>query len=131
MKNSEEASMWRQTILPSLSLFTSVGTLLCCALPALLVTIGMGSALAGIISAAPWVTALSTYKTQLFVVAGILILLAIFLHWKAKNAPCPADPRKAKACGQLRTFSTIILGVAATMYLVGIFFAFIAVHVFY
>ena len=51
---NNDVSLWRQTILPSLSLFTSVGTLLCCALPALLVTLGMGAALAGFVQRHRW-----------------------------------------------------------------------------
>ena len=131
MENNEQVLGWRQTILPSLSLFTSIGTLLCCALPALLVTLGMGSVLAGLISTAPWVTAISIYKTQLFTVSGMLIVLAIFAHWRARNAPCPADPLKAKACAQVRKISAIVLVVATTLYLIGVFFAFIAVHIFF
>ena len=65
-------NFYKQTLLPMLSLFTSIGTLLCCALPALLVTLGMGAALAGFISVAPWITAISKYKVVVFVVAGIL-----------------------------------------------------------
>ena len=131
MENKERVLGWRQTILPSLSLFTSVGTLLCCALPALLVTLGMGSVLAGFISSAPWITALSTYKPHVFIVSGILILLAILTQWRTRHAPCPADPRQAKACAMLRKISTVILGVATLFYLIGLFFAFFAARLFY
>lgn len=125
------SSWWRQTILPSLSLFTSIGTLLCCALPALLVTLGMGAALAGLVGAAPWITAISAYKGSVFTVAGVLIVLAAFMQWRARTAPCPIDVEKGKACARLRKISWIILGVAAFFYMVGLFFAFIAVHLFY
>ena len=40
---------WRQSFLSILSLFTSFGTLVCCALPALLVTLGMGASLISIL----------------------------------------------------------------------------------
>ena len=131
MQNRGEASLWRQTILPSLSLFTSLGTLLCCALPALLVTLGMGAALAGLVGTVPWITAISDYKSIIFVVAGLLILLAATLQWRARHAPCPADPVKAKVCSRLRKLSWLILGMAIFLYVVGFFFAFIAVHIFY
>lgn len=124
-------SLWRQTILPSLSLFTSVGTLLCCALPALLVTLGMGAVLAGLVGSMPWITVISDYKKSVFAVAGLLIVLAAALQWRARGAPCPADPVKANTCRKLRKVSWIILGVSATLYVVGFFFAFIAIHVFY
>ncbi|MEM7054679.1 MAG: hypothetical protein AAF446_09045 [Pseudomonadota bacterium] len=131
MTNHHEVSLWRQTILPSLSLFTSVGTLICCALPALLVTIGMGASLAGLIGAAPWITVISEYKGVVFVVAAGLLLLAVWMHWRSRHAPCPADPAKAIACKRLRRFSSIILGSAVAVYVVGFFFAFVAVRIFY
>lgn len=130
MLNSDP-SLWRQTILPSLSLFTSLGTLLCCALPALLVTLGLGAALAGFVGAVPWITTVSDYKGIVFTVAGVLLAIAAFMQWRARNAPCPADPAKAKACSRLRKVSWGILSFSILIYLIGFFFAFIAVHVFY
>ena len=127
----DEPSLWRQTIVPSLSLFTSLGTLVCCALPALLVTLGMGATLAGLISAAPWITAISEYKTAVFAAAGVLLALAAILQWQARNQPCPADPEKAKACARLRRVSWLILGVSVLVYLVGLFFAFFAADIFF
>lgn len=134
MQNSSpeyEKSLWRQFILPSLSLFTSLGTLLCCALPALLVTIGMGAALAGFIGAAPWITMLSDYKSFIFTVAGVLLTLAALMQWRARNAPCPADPAKARACKQLRLISWGILAFSALIYVTGFFFAFLAADIFF
>lgn len=128
---TNEPSLWRQTVLPSLSLFTSVGTLICCALPALLVTLGMGAALAGLVGAAPWITVVSEYKVTVFTISGVLIALAALMTWRARYAPCPADPVKAKACGRLRKISWGILGIAGITYLVGFFFAFVAVHIFF
>ena len=125
-----EPSLWRQTVLPSLSLFTSLGTLLCCALPALLVTLGMGATLVGIVDTVPWITAISEQKAIVFGVAGVLISLAAFMQWRARNAPCPADHTQAKACSRLRRASWIILGSAAVVYVTGFFFAFIAIHIF-
>ena len=122
---------WKQTILPSLSLFTSIGTLLCCALPALLVTIGMGAALSGFISNMPWITAISDYKVSLFIGAGLLLALSFFMQWRARHAPCPADPLKAKACKRLRTVSWWILSLAIIIYAIGFFFAFLAFKIFY
>jgi hypothetical protein len=130
MKNSER-SLWYQAILPALSLFTSVGTLLCCALPALLVTLGMGAALAGVIGFAPWITVISGYKELVFTVSGVFIILAGIMQWRSRYAPCPADSVKAQACSRLRKLSWAILAIAIVLYVVGFFFAFIAVHIFY
>lgn len=121
----------KQIWLPTLSLFTSAGTLLCCALPALLVTLGAGAALAGLVSAAPWLVALSKHKVALFGVAGVLLLVAGVLRYRARNAPCPIDPQIAQACMRLRRMNAWIYGGAVVLYAIGFFFAFIAVRVFY
>lgn len=118
--------LYRQNFLSGLSLFTSVGTLLCCALPALLVTLGLGAVMAGLISTVPWITALSEHKIILFTVAGLLLLGAAFMQWQARNAPCPADPAKAKACARLRKTSIVILALSFVIYAIGFFFAFLA-----
>ena len=73
-----DSSIWIQTIFPSLSLFTSLGTLICCALPALMVTLGMGATLAGIITTIPSITLISNYKEYVFIVSGILIFFWFF-----------------------------------------------------
>lgn len=124
-------NLYKQTIAPTLSLFTSVGTLLCCALPSLLVTLGMGAALAGFVSAVPWITAISDYKAYVFVGAGVMLALSTYLQWRGRHAPCPADPAKAKACSRLRKISWGILGFSILIYLIGFFFAFLAADIFY
>lgn len=131
MPNNAEPSLWRHTIMPMLSLFTSMGTLICCALPALLVTLGMGAALAGFVGAVPWITALSEYKAWVFAGAGIMLTLSAFMQWRGRHAPCPADPVKAKACMRLRQLSWAILIFSIIVYLVGFFFAFLAADIFY
>ncbi len=120
------SNLYKQNLLPMLSLFTSLGTLLCCALPALLVTLGMGAVMAGLISTAPWITALSAYKPVVFAVSGIMIALAGFMQWRSRNAPCPIDPIKARACGTLRKLSIGILIFSTIIYMIGFFFAFLA-----
>ena len=52
-KNNELNTLSNIKNLSFLSLFTSTGTILCCALPALLVTIGAGAALSSLISTFP------------------------------------------------------------------------------
>lgn len=120
---------YRQTLLPLLGLFTSLGTILCCALPALLVSLGMGAVMAGLVSTAPWITALSAYKGILFAVSGSVLLLSAAVQWRARFAPCPIDPAQARLCGKLRKINIVILSIAAILYLVGFFFAFLAKYV--
>ncbi len=121
----------KENLLPTLSLFTSVGTLLCCALPALLVTIGAGAALVGLIGFAPWLVTLSKYKIITFGVAGFLLIIAGIARFKSRNLACPIDKKQAVACKNLRRFSGIIYYSSVLIYLIGFFFAFIAVRIFY
>lgn len=119
--------MWLST----LSLFTSAGTLVCCALPALFVTLGAGAALAGLVSTAPWLVALSKYKVWTFGISGLMILFAGIMRLRARNAPCPIDPCQAAACGRLRRISGWVYWTSVLVWATGFFFAFVAVYIFY
>lgn len=119
----------KNTLAPTLSLFASAGTLVCCALPALLVSLGMGATLAGLVSNVPALVWLSKYKLIVFSVSGFMILLAGAMMWKARNLPCPVDPKQAEACSRLRAISWWIWGISLVSFLTGFFFAFIAPYV--
>lgn len=113
------------------ALFGSTATLICCALPALFVALGMGAVVAGLVSAVPQVTWLSENKPFVFGGSGALIALATFLQWRARNAPCPTDPVAARACQRLRAASVVILFIAAVSWCIGAFFAFLAAPLFF
>jgi hypothetical protein len=115
----------KNLIIPSLSLFTSFGTLLCCALPSLFVAIGAGAVLAGLVSSMPFLIVLSKYKVLLFIISGLLLFISGFLIWYNRNAPCPTDPLQAKACNRLRKLSIFIYCFSAIIYSIGFFFAFL------
>jgi len=116
----------REMVAPTLSLFTSAGTLVCCALPALFVSLGAGAALAGLTSDFPQLIWMSEYKGLVFGLAGAMLLIAGYLQWNARYLPCPADPRQAAACMRLRRVSLGIYIFAVTVFLIGAFFAFVA-----
>ena len=109
-----------------LSLLTSSGTLVCCALPALLVTLGAGAALSSLVSAVPQLVWLSEHKEGLFATATAMLALAGFMQWRARTLPCPADPALAATCMRTRTMSLRIYAVSLAIFLIGGFFAFIA-----
>ena len=118
----------KQLFSPSLSLFTSFSTLICCALPALLISIGMGASLASFVSAFPWIIFISKYKIQTFILAAVLLVFSVYLFWQGRNAPCPSDPIQAKICSKLRFINLIMLFISLVTYLVGFFFAFIVIN---
>ena len=114
-----------------LSLFTSTGTLICCALPALLVSIGAGAVMAGIIETVPQITWLGKNKAWVFLFAGLMIALSGYMQWRSRNAPCPTDPVKAITCTKTRRISWIVWWISIVAFLVGGFFAFFAQYLFF
>ena len=125
------SNIFKQFISPTLSLFTSVSTLICCALPTLLVALGMGASMVSLMSLFPWLIMISKYKVQTFLIAGLFLLVSFYLFWQGRKEPCPADLIQAKICFKLRYTNLIILIISSTIYLIGFFFAFIAVYFFY
>lgn len=118
---------WMKThVIPSLTLFTSMSTLVCCALPALLVTLGAGATLAGLVSTVPQLTWFSEHKLSLFLFSGVMLTVAGVLQYRARFEPCPVDPALARACTRNRRVSLAIYAVSVTLFLVGAFFAFLA-----
>ncbi len=117
---------YRETLTPILSLFLSSGTLLCCALPALFITLGMGAALGGLVNFIPQLVWLSAHKALVFGSAAAMLVVAGFMQWQARNLPCPADPVQAKACKRMRRFGAFTYGFSVLVYLTGAFFAFVA-----
>jgi hypothetical protein len=113
-------------ILHSLALFGSASTLICCALPALFVALGAGAVLAGVVSTVPQLVWLSEHKVGLFIFAGIMLGLSGTARYLTRNAPCPADPAKAKACARTRRVSFVVFCASVSLYAIGFFFAFLA-----
>jgi hypothetical protein len=60
-----------------ITLLTSTGTLICCALPALLVAIGAGAALAFAASAVPQLVWISEHKELVFGLASAMLIAAM------------------------------------------------------
>src|SRR5215813_13019058 len=89
----------RPALFNYLSLFTSLSTLLCCALPSLLVLLGLGATVASTLSFLPFLVTLSHYKRWVFALSGVLIALSFVQTYavspRMKNA-CPPDD--ASAC---------------------------------
>ena len=116
-------------LLSYLSLFTSFGTLLCCALPSLLVLFGLGATVASFLTAVPWLVTLSRHKDVVFVVSGALIggnllyVYAIAPKLREHVAACPPD--SPDACAGARRFSRIVLWISSAIYGTGVISAYV------
>lgn len=103
-----------------IALFTSTGTLLCCALPAALAALAGGAAISTYVSAFPWVIPLSRHKGWIFLVAGLLIALNGVLTLRPQGKLACAITG-GKGCEVAGTFSKTVFWIAACVYLVGAF----------
>ena len=107
------------------ALLASSGTLVCCALPALLVAVGAGAVLSGLVSAVPGIVWISEYKETVFIFAGLMLIVSGVLQWQNRHAPCPVDPLLRNACLRTRKTSARIYLFSLSLYLVGGWFAFV------
>jgi hypothetical protein len=107
------------------TLLASGATLLCCVLPAVLVSIGAGATLVALVSALPQLVWLSEHKGYVFLVAGILLLVSGAMIRAARRLPCPVDPAQARSCTRVRRTSAGIHGIALLAYGVGATFAYL------
>lgn len=81
--------------------------------------------MAGLTAAVPGIMWLSANKGPLFITSGALLSASAVMQWRARNAPCPADPEQAAACNALRVLSRRILIGSSAVYATGVFFAYI------
>jgi len=127
MHQDHEFSTLKKTKAASvISLFTSSGTLICCALPATLVGLGAGAAMSTLISNVPQLVWFSEHKLGVFLFAGIMLLISGLMQWQARGLPCPADPNLSATCISTRKTSFRVYIFALVIFVIGGFFAFIA-----
>ena len=106
------------------SLFASTGTLVCCALPALFVSLGAGAALAGLVASVPGLVVLSEHKEFVFGFCAFMLAISGYLQWSNRSAPCPIDPAQRDACLKARQLSAWVYAVSVAIFATGAFFAF-------
>jgi len=115
----------RETAAPMVALLTSLSTLICCTLPAIMITLGMGAALSSLTSNVPQLIWLSERKPFVFGSSFVLLSLAWLVRYLTRNMSCPADPVLAKSCTRLRRLGGWVLYAGFTVWAIGAFSAFI------
>jgi hypothetical protein len=106
------------------TLVASSATLVCCVLPAVLVSLGAGAVVVGLVSAVPQLIWLSEHKPLVFGAAGLLLVVSGVMLWHARTLPCPVDPILARSCTRLRRLSHALYGLSAALFVVGAIMAF-------
>ena len=106
------------------TLFASSGTLICCALPILLVAFGLGATVAAVTESAPFLVTLARYKAWLFVVSGCMLAASGYLLYRPGRV-CPSDPQLASVCAGAQRWNKRVLWIAAGTWAIGFFTAYL------
>lgn len=108
-----------------LALFATTGTLVCCAIPIMLVTLGMGATVATLTRNFPLLITLSQYKTTVFIASGLLLgLSGWLLYWPGRA--CPTEPSLAEMCNRAQLWNRRLLWSSTIVWGVGFFAAYLA-----
>ena len=113
-------------IVSFLALFSSLSTLFCCALPALLVMLGLGASLASFLGSYPQLIWFSEHKGTVFLFAGFMLFATALMRRYSASQSCPTDEALRNTCGKTRSVSSWIFYSSVTLYFIGGFFAFVA-----
>tara|TARA_B100000902_G_scaffold164598_1_gene159635 strand:+ start:946 stop:1323 length:378 start_codon:yes stop_codon:yes gene_type:complete len=108
-----------------LSLLASSSTLICCALPALFVSLGAGATLASIVNVFPELIIISKYKIYISAFALLFLIVAGILIKNASVQPCPTDPNLRDICIKTRKKSKIIYIISVFIFAFASIFTYI------
>jgi len=89
------------------------------------VLLGFGAVVASVLSAAPWLVALSRHKDWVFAAAAMALVGNAYLTYHVLPrcaGACPADARDA--CERARRWSRGTLAASAAVYAIGFFVAY-------
>jgi len=75
------------TLIDTITFWASTSTLICCVLPAIVVSIAGGATMISIISIFPFIVTLSQYKDLLFIISGMMIGLS-YLGIRKRKIEC-------------------------------------------
>lgn len=83
--SNTQSQTTKQGVVSFLALFTSTGTLLCCALPATITALAGGAALVSFTTNFPWLIEIAAQKGWIFLVSGLMIALSGTLIFRPKG----------------------------------------------
>lgn len=121
--HSAAGRTWTQKLSSYLALFTSTGTLLCCALPSALAAVAGGAAVTSLVSTVPWLVPLSQNKEWIFLGAGLMIVLSGLLVYRPKGKVA-CSITGGEGCTVAGRVTKIMFWLSAGIYAVGAFFAY-------
>ena len=105
-----------------LTLFITSGTLLCCALPTLLVSLGFGAVVASLNYNIPELVFLAEYKIWTLSLSALLLLFLAWVVWRPKQS-CPAKPELVAHCQMTKRWNKSIFWLSVIIWSIGFFFS--------
>ncbi|MCH8203061.1 MAG: hypothetical protein IH996_08140 [Proteobacteria bacterium] len=109
-------------------LFASTTTLVCCALPIILVTVGLGAVSAALFSNFPFLADLARQKIWFFSGSFMLLALAAWALYRPGRR-CPTDPVLAQKCAAADRWNKRIVSGSASIWVLGFAAAYLALPV--
>lgn len=109
-----------------LTLFASTTTLLCCALPILLVTIGLGAVSAAMFANIPFLAFLAQHKLWLFLFSFCMLAISAWSVYRPGRT-CPVDPVEAAQCAKADKWNKRVLMVSIIIWCIGFIAAYLSV----
>ncbi|MEO9885057.1 MAG: hypothetical protein ABJR05_00865 [Balneola sp.] len=114
---------WQQKASSYLALFTSTGTLICCALPSALAAIAGGAAVTSMITNFPWLVPLSANKGWIFLGSGIMLVLSGILIYRPQGKTA-CSVTGGSGCEIAGRFTKIMFWSSVIIFSMGAFFAY-------
>jgi len=100
-------------------------TLVCCTLPIVLVSLGLGAVSAALFANVPGVTFVAANKLWFFATSAVLIALGAWALFRPGRT-CPSDPVLAARCAAADRWNRRLLGLAGGLWLIGFASAYLA-----
>jgi len=108
-----------------LTLFASTGTLICCALPIILVTLGLGATVAALTSTFPFLITLSQHKIWVFSFSGVMLGVSGWLLYRPGRS-CPTNPVTGRLCNRAQVWNRRVYWASLIIWGIGFFAAYLA-----
>ncbi len=125
---TEQTSSMKTSGVTVFTLFTTTGTLVCCALPIIFVTLGLGATVAAMTSTFPFLIVLSQHKVWVFAFSGLMLAISGWLMFRPGRA-CPVDEQLGRACNTANKWNRRIYWTSVVIWSIGFFAAYLALPI--
>ena len=103
-----------------MTLLITGSTLLCCALPILLVSLGLGATVASLNFNVPGLLFLAEHKVWTFSISAGMLLFLVWIIWRP-NQSCPSDPELAKYCESSKKWNKRVFFLSVAIWFTSFF----------